>query len=147
MRFLPAVSSVVATTVALAVLGSAAVAHGIVPTFIMDGRVSYSGSWPVTISKAPRGNGTYCLTLKETGRNAGSASLTGNGSNQPFGTFFIINHILIATIQQEGGSQNAGLLFIAPANNGNVGSGVFEQVYGGENSDSGRLVFGTKGGC
>jgi hypothetical protein len=121
-------------------------AHGIAPLVIED-RAIYSGSWPVTVSKAARGDGTYCLILKETQRNAGSASLTGNGTNQPFGTFFIVNHLLVATIQQPGGYSDAGLVFIGPANNGNIGNGVFEQVYGGENSDSGHLSFGMKGGC
>jgi hypothetical protein len=101
----------------------------------------------VTVSRAPRGNGTYCLTLKQTSKDSGSASLTGNGSNQPYGTFQVLNHTLVATIQQPGEYQNAALLFIGPVNNGNVGDGFFEQVYGGEDFDSGKLAFGMKGGC
>ena len=147
MRFLQQTSVVVAATSAIAFSVGAAMAHGIASPFIMDDRAAYSGGWPATISHAARGNGTYCLTLKQTERNSGSASLTGHGTNQPFGTFFIVNHILVATIEQSGGSQNAGLVFIAPANKGNLGNGAFEQVYGGENFDSGKLTFGLKGGC
>lgn len=36
---------------------------------------------------------------------------------------------------------------LANNNNGSIGKGVFEQVYGGEDFDSGKLVFGMKGGC
>jgi hypothetical protein len=54
----------------------------------------------------------------------------------------------VATFQQQGGEgQNAGLVFTAPAKSGDVGKGVYEQVYGGEESDSGVAAFGTKGSC
>lgn len=46
-----------------------------------------------------------------------------------------------------GSGQNEGLVFIARAGNGNIGQGVYEGVYGGEEIDSGVLVFGMKGGC
>lgn len=147
MKFLQLTLGIVVATMAMTFSAGAVTAHAIAPLLTIGDRVTYSGGWPVTISHAARGDGTYCLTLKETARNSGSASLTGNGTNQPFGTFLIINHILVATIQQPGGSQNAGLVFIAPANDGNIGNGVFEQVYGGENFDSGHLEFGTRGGC
>ena len=99
MRFLQ--RAIVAAAAVIAVSSSAAVGHGIRPAFTPD-RASYSGSWSVTVSNAERGNGTYCLTLKETQQNGGSASLTGNGTNQ---------------------------------------------VYGGENFDSGDLAFGSNGSC
>jgi len=39
------------------------------------------------------------------------------------------------------------LVFVASAGHGNIGKGAFEDVYGGEDFDSGALAFGTKGGC
>jgi hypothetical protein len=53
----------------------------------------------------------------------------------------------VATIQAQAYSQNAGLVFIGHASLGNVGDGVFEDVYGGGDFDSGALTFGMKGGC
>jgi len=114
---------------------------------------SYSGNWLVTVSHAIRSNGTYCLTLTDDGSlgwpHSGEASLTSQVSgNLPYGTFQVIDHFLVATFEQEGGEgQNAGLVFTAPAKNGTVGKGVYEQVYGGEESDSGDAAFGKKGGC
>jgi len=113
----------------------------------------YSGNWLVTVSHATRSDGTYCLTLTDDGSfgwpHSGLASLTSQaGGNLPYGTFQVINHTLVATFQQQGGEgQNAGLVFTAPAKSGDVGKGVYEQVYGGEESDSGVAAFGTKGSC
>jgi hypothetical protein len=108
----------------------------------------YTGNWPVTISKSHHSNGMYCLALIDNGsggfRHSGSASL---GGSLNFGTFQVINHILVATIEAQGYGQNAGLVFIGQANGGNIGKGFFEDVYGGEDFDSGALAFGTKGGC
>src|SRR5579871_4397692 len=107
----------------------------------------YSGNWPVTITHSQRSNGVYCLTLTDTSRHGGSASLTGHGTNLPFGTFEVVNNTLVTTIQQPGGSQNAGLVFIADASGGNIGKGAFDQVYGGEAFDFGALSFGARNGC
>lgn len=148
MNLFRSVGLVAAALVAMTVSPGPAMARGsvMIPMAIGE-RVTYTGAWPVTIRHAARGNGAYCLTLKQTSRNGGSASLTGNGSDEPFGTFLILNHTLVATIQQPGQYDDAGLVFIGPASRGNIGNGVFEQVYGGENFDSGDLSFGTKGGC
>jgi hypothetical protein len=111
----------------------------------------YSGSWPVTVSKSQHSNGTYCLTLSDGGsqgwRHSGAASLVIGSSKFPYGTFQVINHTLVATIQAQGYGQNAGLVFIASASRGNIAKGVFEDVYGGEDFDSGALAFGMRGGC
>lgn len=111
----------------------------------------YSGSWPVTVSKSHHSNGTYCLTLDDGGsqgwRHSGSASLVIGSSKFSYGTFQVINHTLVATIEAQGYGQNAGLVFVASATHGNIGKGVFEDVYGGEDFDSGALSFGMKGGC
>jgi hypothetical protein len=139
MRFLRPALTILAVAVAVAASESAAMAAG------------YSGNWPVTVSHSFHSNGTYCLTLSESRsghfRQSGSASLMSGSSKLPFGTFEVIDHILVATIQQQGGSQNAGLVFAATAGNGRIGTGFYEQVYGGEDFDSGTLVFGMKGGC
>jgi hypothetical protein len=114
---------------------------------------SYSGTYPLTVTQSHHANGTYCLTLTDDGSlgfpHSGEASLYGEkvGGNLPYGTFQLINHLLMVTIDQPGGTgQNAGLVFIAPASD-IVGKGVYEQVYGGEEFDSGVLAFGARGGC
>jgi hypothetical protein len=102
----------------------------------------YNGSWPVTVTRSQHSNGTYCLTLGENGL----ASLAID--NQTLrGSFLVINHTLVATIEAQGYSQNAGLVFIGSASRGGIGPGVFEDVYGGSDFDSGALAFGTKSNC
>ena len=136
MRLLKPALTVVAAAMIVAESTGAAMARG------------YTGSWPVTVTHSQHSNGLYCLTLTDTSRRGGSASLTGPGSlNLPFGTFQVVNHELVATIQEPGGSQNAGLVFIAAASAGNIGLGAYDQVYGGEAFDFGALSFGTRNGC
>lgn len=139
MRTLARILTTIVGAAAMALPGEAATSQG------------YSGSWPVTVSKSHHSNGTSCLTLNDGGsqgwRHSGSASLIIGSTKFPYGTFQVINHTLVATIQAQGYGQNAGLVFIAPASRGNIGMGVFEDVYGGEDFDSGALAFGMKGGC
>jgi hypothetical protein len=128
----------------------AAMAHGFngsAMSMIVPDSHSYSGTWPVTVSHSQHGNGTSCLTLTETSRNGGSASLVSGSQKFPYGTFQIFNHTLVATIQAQGYGQNAGLVFIGSASGGNIGPGVFDEVYGGEAFVEGALGFGMKGGC
>jgi hypothetical protein len=127
-----------AATIAMIVSSAAAIAHG-------THRIS--GSWPVTVTRSQHSNGTSCLTLTENGRNAGSASLLIGSQRLSNGSFLVINHTLVATIPVQGYGQNAGLVFIGSANLDNIGPGVFEDVYGGADFDSGALAFGMKGGC
>ena len=113
---------------------------------------SYTGSWPLTVTHSRNSNGTYCLTLTDGGylgwRHSGGASLVTSYGKLPYGTFQLIDHTLVATITQPGGSQNAGLVFTAPAGHGGIGrQGLYEQVYGGSENDSGVLMVGMKGGC
>ncbi len=116
-------------------------------------RQSYSGSWPLTVTLSQRSNGTYCLTLTDGGyfgwRHSGGATLvTSYGGKLTNGTFQLIDHTLVATVQQPGAYQNAALVFTAPAGHGTIARlGVYEQVYGGEESDSGVLTVGRKGRC
>ena len=115
---------------------------------------SYSGNWPVNVDLPPQFGHKACLTLVDNGTagapHSGSASISGPlvGGTLTYGTFQVINHLLVATIQaQSDTGSNAGLVFIAPASDGDLGKGVFENVYGGEDFQSGALTFGTKGGC
>lgn len=134
---------------------NAAITRGYSPAmarFFRPATASYSGNWPVTVTQSRGANGTGCLTLIDNGslgfRHSGQASLVFNGEKFTFGTFQLIDGDLVATIQSQGASgQNEGLVFAASAANGNVGRGFYEGVYGGEEIDSGVLVFGTKGGC
>ena len=115
---------------------------------------SYSGNWPLNVALPPQFAHTACLTLVDNGaggtQHSGSASVSGPlvGGTLSYGTFQLINHLLVATIESSGDSgSNAGLVFIGPAAEGDIGNGVFENVYGGEDSLSGALSFGKKGGC
>lgn len=115
---------------------------------------SYSGSYPVNIALPPHYAHTACIMLVDNGSDgaphSGPATISGAlvGGTMEYGTFQIINNILVVTIESSGDSgSNAGLVFIAPARDGDIGNGVYEDVYGGENALSGALTFGKNGGC
>lgn len=138
----------VAVTAMVASAG-AAMAHGYngSPTNMMlPASRSYSGSWPVTVTHSQFHNGTDCLTLNGAA-NGGSASLVADGTKYPYGSFLVLDGILVATIVKPSGSQNGALMFIAHASRGQIGQGVFENVEGGSNFDAGDLTFGMKNGC
>jgi hypothetical protein len=107
---------------------------------------SFSGSWPVTVTRSQHSNWTGCLTLTENGSGR-SASLVIGSQKYPSGSFLVINRTIVATITAQAYSQNAGLVFIGSADRDKIGPGVFEDVYGGSDFDSGALTFGMKGGC
>jgi hypothetical protein len=110
---------------------------------------SYSGNWPVNVALPPHFAHTACLSLVDSGTNgqhSGSASLSGAmvGNTTLTGTFQVTNHLLVATIQT--GSDTGEvvyMLFIAPAADGDLGKGVYEEP----GYLSGATTFGTKGGC
>src|SRR5579883_366142 len=139
MRLLRYVVILSAAAMAVSVSAGAAEARG------------YTGAWPVTVSRSHHSDGTYCLTLTDNGsygwRHSGSASLVIGSQKCPFGSGQVINGTLIAAIQAQGYGQNAGLVFVGSASRGNLGPGVFEDVYGGSDFDSGALAFGMRGGC
>jgi len=137
-------------TTAMIVTAGGAIAHGYngsIMSMLAPESHSYSGSWPVTITHSQHSNGTDCLTLIGSGIDAGSASLVTGSQRLGNGSFLVISHTLVATIPVQGYGQNAGLVFIGSADGGKIGPGVFEDVYGGSNFDSGALTFGMKGGC
>lgn len=149
MRFLQRIF--IAAVAGMAVCAGTASAHGYngdsVNTVLTESQ-GYTGNWPVTVSHSQHSNGTYCLTLTDYGnRRSGTASLVIGSEKFPYGTFQVFNHTLVATIQAQGYSQNAGLVLIGSAGRGKIGPGVFDDVYGGEAFDEGALAFGMKGGC
>jgi hypothetical protein len=107
---------------------------------------SYSGSWPVTVTRSQRSNGTDCLTLTGSG-SSGSASLVFDGQKYPEGSFLVINGTIVVTITEPLYGQNGALIFVASASRGHIGQGIFENVEGGSNFDAGASAFGTKNGC
>jgi len=64
-----------------------------------------------------------------------------------FGTFYIIGHTLLVTLDQPGGNGlDDSLVFSAPASSGVFGDGVYGQVYATAINVA-KIKFGNKGGC
>ncbi len=115
---------------------------------------SYTGNWPANVTQSKGSNGSYCMALTDNGSvgwpHSGQGQLSGGGlgKNTLFGTFQVIDGLLIATFESEGGEgQNAGLVFIGRAINGTIARGAYNDVYDGEEIDGGVANFGTKGDC
>jgi hypothetical protein len=137
-----------AATTAMIISSGAAMAHINGNTMNMfPASRSYAGTWPVTVTHSQFGNGTDCLTLTQNGGNGGQASLVAGGQKYPYGSFLVSKDILVVTITEPLYGQNGALLFIAHANNGRIGQGIFEDDRGGSDFDTGELAFGMKGGC
>lgn len=119
--------------------GGAAMARGYIPVPMAHG---YAGSWPVTVTDQ-HGSWTGCLTLS----GSGSAALVSGSQKFNGGSYFITNKLLVATIPAQGYGQNAGLVFVGRAMHSGLGAGIFDEVYGGSDFESGSLTFGAKGGC
>jgi hypothetical protein len=150
MRFSQQILVAAVATTAMVVSAGAVMAHGFSSgtiNMIAPGSHSYSGSWPVTISHSQFSNGTDCLTLTQGGSNGGSASLVAGNQKYPYGSFRVSKDILVVTITEPLYGQNGALLFIAHANNGHIGQGIFEDDRGGSDFDTGELAFGMKNGC
>jgi hypothetical protein len=148
MRFTQRVMIAAAAAAAVAALAGPVAAHvynGNGIDNIDPAMQSYGGAWPVTITHSQRSNGTGCLTL--TGSTSGSASLVFSGQKYPYGSFLVMNGILMATITEPLYGQNGALMFTVTARRGHPGHGLFENVEGGSNFDAGDLAFGTKNGC
>ncbi len=119
----------------------------------MAGGGSYTGNWALTVTHSQHGNGTYCLGLNDDGSfgwtHSGEATLTGQnvGGTLPYGSFQLIGHTLLVTIDQPGcNGLDASLVFVAPSTDGNIAKGIYTQVYA-EAIDAGKVAFGTKGSC
>jgi hypothetical protein len=114
--------------------------------------VSYTGNWPVTISKTHSlSDGTYCVTLNDDDslgrKDSGEASLSGGFGNPTDGWFEIIGNSFVATIAVPEGNGNLGfLVFTARAGNGMLGKGIFDYANGSAPNE-GDAAFGAEGGC
>jgi hypothetical protein len=115
---------------------------------------NYSGNWPVSLTQSQiGGDATYCLTLTDNGSegrpHSGPASLAGvEPGGSLTGTFQLIGKLLTVTIQEENGTgESDGLVFVAPASDGHIGTGVFDLVADGEELNSAVVAFGAKSGC
>jgi hypothetical protein len=99
------IAAVAAT--AMVVSGAPAMAHGYngnsISMFVPASH-SYSGAWPVTVTHSQRSNGTGCLTLS--GNASGWASLVFGGQKYTYGSFVVIDDILMATISEPLYGQN-----------------------------------------
>jgi hypothetical protein len=149
MRFSLRILITGVATSAMVITAGTAMAHGFngsARNMVAPDSRSYSGGWPVTVTGSQFSNGTYCLTLTGNG-SSGSASVVMDGQRYPYGSFVVVNHILMATIVKPSGSQNGALTFTASASRGHIGQGLFENIEGGSNFDFGALAFGTKGDC
>jgi hypothetical protein len=110
---------------------------------------SYSGDWPATVTHSQRDNGAYCISLNDDGsygaKHSGEAKLL-PGNNQYPGYFTVVDGIITVTFTYPSGEGDccSYQVFTARANNGEIGSGVFN--YFGI-TDIGLLTFGKKGGC
>jgi len=111
---------------------------------------SYTGSWPATVSQSQYGNGTYCVKLHDDGGygwpHSGEATLYPSEGTDS-GTFRVIAGLMIVTFSQPGGTADVGsLTFTAPASDGHIGKGAYEQFYGLV-TDSGMALFGARDAC
>jgi hypothetical protein len=103
---------------------------------------SYNGNWPVTITGSQMFNGSHCVQLS--GDTTGTAIL----DNTYEGGFQVTYRTILVFLYIDGsGQEPASLLFSSPATDGNIGKGGFHFIQGSYPYDSGKAVFGTKGGC
>jgi len=111
---------------------------------------TYTGKWPATVTHSKGSNGTYCLSLTDNGSvgwpHSGQATMV-EGRSTLYGTFQVIGTLITVTIESPGDYADAGLVFTAQASNGTIGKGVYDDVYSGEEIDSGALAFGAKNSC
>jgi hypothetical protein len=149
MHFSRPIMVVAVAITAMVISTGAARAHGYngnAITMVDPASHGFSGAWPVTITRSQRSNGTGCLTLNGNG-NTGSASLVFGSQKYVYGSFLVINDILVATIVEPLYGQNGALQFTVPVKHGRPGEGIFENIEGGSNFDAGSLAFGMKNGC
>jgi hypothetical protein len=148
MRFLQRILIAAVAATSIVVSAGPAVAHINGSTMmVVPESHNYSGAWPVTVTHSEFSNGTDCLTLTQNGSNGGQASLVAGSQKYPYGSFLIRKDIVVVTITEPLYGQNGALLFIAHANSGHIGQGIFEDDRGGSDFDTGELAFGMKGGC
>lgn len=108
---------------------------------------SYTGNWPITVTKSHYSNGTYCVALTDDGSqgfpHSGNASLV--PPNGYPGLFTVINGIVTVTIPEAYNGEFEFLVFVAHASNGRISKGAYDLAGGPD--DAGVSVFGPKNGC
>ncbi len=114
---------------------------------LMPDTHNYTGAWPVTVTNSQFGNGTDCLTLTQNGKNGGQASLVAGNQKYQYGSFTVVDNIMVVTMQEPLYGQNGALLFVAHAERGTIGHGLYENAEGGSDFDKGNAAFGMKGSC
>jgi hypothetical protein len=143
--------TIIAMAVAAAVTASAGLAaapssSGNAVAMIFPETKSYTGVWSVTIAGSQFSDGTDCLTLNGN-TESGQASLVVKNQKYPYGSFIIVNGIMMVNITEPLYGQNGALMFAAPANDGHIRKGIFENVEGGSNFDYGAVRFRKNGSC
>ena len=146
MRLTQRAMILAAATIAMIATPGLARAHGSPMNMLSPALVNYTGAWPVTITGSQFSNGTGCLTLSGHALS-GQASLVFGNQKYSYGSFVVINGILVANITEPLYGQNGALMFIAHANHSHIGQGVYENIEGGSNFDFGVLAFGAKNSC
>jgi len=107
---------------------------------------SYSGNWPFTVTDSRGFNGNHCLALTDDGSFGWPHSGFGMLDGTNFASFQVIGNSIEVAVQDEG-LEVEGTVITAPARRGSLGNGVFAIILAGESVDSGKVAFGTKGGC
>jgi hypothetical protein len=130
----------------LSILG-AALAMAVSATASMAASGSYTGTWPLTITKAQYLNGTYCLTVTDEGGGGWKHSGTATIPEYTYGEFQVINGKFIADIVVPAQGQNEVLVFTANGHNGIIGDGAVQQISGGEPLYQGVMTVGAKNSC
>ena len=107
---------------------------------------SYSGNWPFTVTDSRGFNGNHCLALTDDGSFGWPHSGFGMLDGANFASFQVIGNSIEVAVQDEG-QEVEGTVITARAQHGSLGDGVFTIILAGESVDSGKVAFGTKGGC
>jgi hypothetical protein len=116
-------------------------------TTAMAASGSYTGNWPLTITKSLFMNGTYCLTVTDDGSEGWKHSGEATIPEYPYGIFQVINGRFVAGIVEPAGGQNDVLVLTSNGRNGAFDDGAAVLEAGGEPLDSGVMKVGTRDSC
>jgi hypothetical protein len=108
---------------------------------------SFSGKWPLTVTRSQFLNGTYCLTVTEDGSGGWPPGGSATIPQEPYGVFEVIKGKFLVDIVVPAQGQNEVLEFTADGHNGMISNGAAQLIAGGEPLDSGEMVVGKKNGC
>ena len=111
------------------------------------GSGSYTGNWPLTVTRGGYLNGSYCLTVTDDGSEGWTHSGSSTIPQYTYGVFQVINGKFMADIVVPLEGQNGVLLFTSAGRDGNIGNGAAVLLEGGYPLYSGVMTVGAKGGC